>query len=57
MAVLLTPRVVPFRGTVPGPPRSYRVALECECSSVACFSGQGACWLNDFYLTNLISVC
>ena len=33
MAALSTPRVVPLRGTVSGPPRSYRVVSEFEHSA------------------------
>ena len=37
MAALSTPRVVPVRGAVPGPPQSYRVVSEFEHSSVTYF--------------------
>ena len=37
MATLSTPRVVPLRGTVPGPSWSYHVVSEFEYSSVSYF--------------------
>ena len=55
MAVLPTPRVVPFRGAVPGPPRSYRVVSEFEHSSVPISRTLGIGWLND--LNSKLNLC
>ena len=44
MAALSTPRVVPLYGTVPSPPRSYRVVSEFEHFSVTYSRTLGIGW-------------